>query len=418
MSDLVKFALIVVLGIIPFGFGIMYFLYRRTIVFVAASIVFVASMLVGIVSFAVSTYGLKSMFWAIPLCLVSLVSVNAVFKKQIQKPLKQINELISLIAQGVLDVSIPKTILDTNNEIGQVANSLDKTLQGLHNTSDFAKEIAKGNFDKKYNLLSDKDEIGLALIAMQQSLTSAAELEQKRKVEADQAAYITNGIAKFSDILRLQTSDVKALARNLMTELVEYIEAVQGGLFVLNEADADDVYFEMAGATAYNREKRIEQKIKVGEGLIGRCIFEKLPILMTEVPADYVNITSGLGESTPRCILLIPAVVDDKVYAVIELASFKVFDKHVVSFIEKLSENIASVISTVRNNENTEKLLIESKSYSEEMAAQEEELRQNIEELQATQEEMQRKEKELNEMSNRLAEQEEIMKQKLEQLNA
>lgn len=418
MSDLLIFALIVVFAIVPFGIGIMYVLYRGTIVFTAASIVFGASMFTGIVSFAVSDFGLKSMYWAIPLCLVALVSVNAVFKKKIQKPLKEINNYLTLISKGVLNAQISDKILSANSEIGSVSQSLNTTLQGLHNTSNFATEISKSNFDLEYKLLSDEDEIGLALISMQKSLTDAYELEEKRKIEEKNTSYITNGIAKFSELLRLNNDNLEKLSINLLSNLVEYVGAAQAGMFVLNEENEEDIYYELTGAVAYNREKALDSKVKVGEGLIGRCIYEKLTITLTEVPENYVNISSGLGDANPRCILLVPAVIDDKVYAIIELASFKVFDKIITTFIEKVAENVASVISSVRNNERTSKLLAESESNSGEMAAQEEELRQNIEELKATQEEMLRKEGELKDMADKLELKEELLRQKMEELES
>jgi PAS domain S-box-containing protein len=123
---------------------------------------------------------------------------------------------------------------------------------------------------------------------------------------------------------------------------------------------------------------------------------------MTEVPNNYVNITSGLGSSNPRCLLIVPLRFNDMVYGVIEMASFSVYQPFQINFIEKVAESIASTISTVKVNLRTIKLLEESKLKSEELAAQEEEMRQNMEELQTTQEESARRELEMNGILNAL----------------
>lgn len=417
MNNILIFTAIVIFGLIPFGFAVVYFLYKKTIVFTAASTVFLASMFTGIVAFAVSEIGFASLIWAIPLCLVFLVSMNAAFKKKIQKPLIKLNAILESISEGVLDVTVPNEILNSENELGKVAKSIDTTLKGLHNTSNYANEIAEGNFSLDYDLLSADDEIGHSLMNMRKSLVNAAEQEQIRKEEEERQSFLTNGIAKFSTLLRSNSDNMNKLSLNLLSELVDYVNAVQAAIFVANETE-DEPYYELTGAIAYNRQKLLNKKYRIGESLVGRCAFEKLPIFLKEIPENYVNITSGLGDANPKCILLVPAIFENKVLAVIELASFTVFDKHIVSFIEKLSSDVASVIANVRNNENTRLLLEESKHNSEEMAAQEEELRQNIEELTATQEEMLRKEQQLKELSSKLEEQEKIIQEKIKQLKA
>jgi methyl-accepting chemotaxis protein len=114
-------------------------------------------------------------------------------------------------------------------------------------------------------------------------------------------------------------------------------------------------------------------------------------ILLTEVPANYITITSGLGKATPNCLILIPIKHENVVLGVIEMASFSVFTPNEVEFLERVGEIIASAVSSVRINTKTRFLLEQSQQQAEEMLAQEEEMRQNMEELQATQEEMSRK---------------------------
>ncbi|MFO7657516.1 MAG: PAS domain S-box protein, partial [Bacteroidales bacterium] len=102
------------------------------------------------------------------------------------------------------------------------------------------------------------------------------------------------------------------------------------------------------------------------------------------------NITSGLGKSNPKCLLLVPLISENELYGVIELASFNPLSQHELNFVERVAENIAATIASVRTNVRTTKLLEDSRERTQAIAAQEEEMRQNMEELQATQEELAR----------------------------
>src|SRR5690606_18370153 len=97
----------------------------------------------------------------------------------------------------------------------------------------------------------------------------------------------------------------------------------------------------------------------------------------------YIKITSGLGGARPRNLFIAPLKFKDDVYGVIEIASFRKFEPHEMEFVEKTAESIASAISSVQTTERTNKLLEESQLVTEQLRAQEEEMRQNLEELAA-----------------------------------
>jgi len=241
------------------------------------------------------------------------------------------------------------------------------------------------------------------LIEMQESLRNAKIEEEKRKVEDSKQTWATQGIAMFSDILRQKTDNLEEFSYNIIRNLVKYIEANQGGLFVINESDEKQKVIDLAASFAYNRKKFLEKQIKPGEGLIGMSVLEKRTIHLTEIPEGYLEITSGLGHESPRSLLIVPLKVNEEVYGVIEIASFNKFEPYIISFIEKISESIASTLSAVKVNIITTKLLRDSQKQAEELASQEEEMRQNLEELQATQEESARKEAELGGIVNAIS---------------
>ena len=224
--------------------------------------------------------------------------------------------------------------------------------------------------------------------------------ENLKKVEAAQEEekrrnWATQGIANISEILR-SNKNSEDIFDNIIAMIVNYTKSNQGGLFIVdkNETGADGAKIRLQSCYAYSRKKYLEEEYEEGQGLIGQAYLEGAYIHMTKIPQDYINITSGLGESTPSALLIMPLKVNDLIEGVIEIAAFQKYEDHQIEFIQKLGENVASYIQSNRINERTNRLLREAQEQSEELRAQEEEMRQNMEELAATQEELSRKETE------------------------
>src|SRR6185369_2926548 len=108
---------------------------------------------------------------------------------------------------------------------------------------------------------------------------------------------------------------------------------------------------------AYKERKSLSNEFRLGEGLVGQAALEKQRILLTSVPENYVTINSGLGEATPRNIIVLPITFEGEVKAVMELASFERFSKTHQAFLEQLVESIGIVLNTIEANSRTEELL-------------------------------------------------------------
>jgi len=282
------------------------------------------------------------------------------------------------------------------DEIGKINDELKLLFDGLKQTANFAQNIGQGNLNAQFQPLSSEDLLGNSLLDMRQSLHDA---EKTRTVNANnekQRNWVTEGLAKFAEILRLDNENMEVLSYNVISNMVKYLEANQGGIFVLNDnEDENEHYLDLKACYAFDRKKYDEKKILIGEGLVGSCYLEGEPIYMTDVPDDYMNITSGLGDANPSTLLICPLKVNDQILGVIEIASFEPFEPYQLEFVQKVSESIASTMSTVKVNIRTALLLEKTKEQAEIMANAEEELRQSMEEMQATQEEMRRREAEL-----------------------
>ena len=322
--------------------------------------------------------------------ILIMAFVIAIIGKNITDPLTKITQLLKNLARGHIDEKM-KIKIETGDEIEEMTNALNQSIEGLNKKVDFANHIGQGELDQSFELLSDEDVLGKSLIEMRNSLVKADQEEEKRKIEDEKRRWANEGLALFADILRQNNDNLENLATEIIMNLVNYLKANQGGLFILNDEDKENVYFELLSAFAYDRRKYMKKHLQIGEGLIGTCAIEKKTVFMTDVPQDYMEITSGLGGANPSSLLIVPLKIEEEVLGVLEIASFNVFEKHEVEFVEKLAESIASTLSSVRINIRTSELLERSQQQAEEMAAQEEEMRQNMEELQATQEESSRK---------------------------
>jgi len=307
-------------------------------------------------------------------------------------PINHTKNILLEMGRGVL----PKDRLtEGNDEVGQMSKALNMLVKGLTNIFNFSSDIGKGDFETEFTPLSEEDALGHSLLNMRDELKKAAEDENRRKQEDEQRNWAAQGVAKFGDILRNVTGNLEDLSYSIISNLVKYTGSNQGGMYIVNDNDPDHKFIEMTASYAFDRRKFITRRIEIGEGLVGRCYQEKEKIYLTDIPIDYMKITSGLGEDNPKALLIVPLIYNDIIYGLIEIASFNEYPEHVVEFIERVGESIAATISSTKANIQTKLLLEQSQQQAEEMASQEEEMRQNMEELRATQEQSARREEEL-----------------------
>ena len=259
---------------------------------------------------------------------------------------------------------------------------MEKDAQTVENNIELANQMSHGNFAFDVDV-EESDELGKSLLQMKESLVESTEREAKDR-------FITTGMAEIAQIIRDHITNLNELSLEAITHLVTYMKANQGALFITERNDEDETILSLTGCYAYDRKKYMTKEIAIGQGLVGQCYLEKAPIYMTDVPENYVNITSGLGNATPKSILIVPIMSDEEVFGIMEFASFKAFEDFHQDFLMRVGEDLASAIKNVRTNERIHKLLEESQGQTEQMRSQEEEMRQNMEELQATQEEMHR----------------------------
>ncbi len=256
----------------------------------------------------------------------------------------------------------------------------------IDNTVNFVREIERDNLTVPFVSLNGDKMLKEAMEAMRMSLIAANRKELERN-EINRISSETNAL--------LQTfNDINSLSEEVITFLVRKLEGVvQGAFYVVEGEEDNERIIRMKASYAYNRKKFMHAEFRFAQGLVGQAAVEKDLIHRTEIPDDYMTITSGLmGDRKPTSLLITPLMTNNEVYGVIELASFKKFSPLQQRLMYELSDIIARTVAKVKINQKTYLLLKESEKMSAELSNQKKQLLQNAEDLIKTQDEL----KELN----------------------
>ncbi len=256
----------------------------------------------------------------------------------------------------------------------------------LDKMAEFAMQIGKGNYETNLDISTNNDVLVNSLLIMRDNLLSSYKKESEQ-------SWIAEGKEIVSDILRLNNK-INELSDHVVHSLINYIKVIQGAFYLYDE---DNKILTNLAVYGYNRKRFIKQEFKIGHGLIGQCAYEMDYIYRTEIPEDYVTITSGiLGDQKPQSLLLVPLISDEKLQGVIEFASIEPeIPELTIRFLKELGEIIARTILNLKINQKTEQLLKESQQMTIELQENEEQLRQNAEEMRVTQEELKKSNEQL-----------------------
>src|SRR5437868_4226033 len=218
--------------------------------------------------------------------------------------------------------------------------------------------------------------------------------------------WLNSNLARFSGMMQGQR-DLQAVSRLIMSELTPLVGAGYGAFFLME--DGEEPYLRLISSYGLKERKTASNSFALGEGLVGQAALEKQSIALADPPGDYVKIASGLGEATPRAVIVMPVLFEDQVMAVVELASFDPFTQVQRTFLDQLGETIGIVLNTIQATMRTEELLRQSQALTLE-------LQQRSEELQSQQEELKRANTELEQQAQTLKASEELLQSQQEEL--
>ena len=206
-----------------------------------------------------------------------------------------------------------KTYIFNSLEKGESQNEEEvkaRFITNLKKVREFIKAISSGNYGITWDGMNDenkdvnRESIAGELLNMRNQMQLVKEQDQIR-------IWTTEGLSKFGEIIRKYQDNFDKLAESLISNVVNYVGAKVGGLFILEEEETKKI-LQLRAAYAYDRKKFLSKTVEIGEGLIGQCYLEGHTIYMAKVPNNYLSITSGLGEANPNSLLVIPLRTNEK----------------------------------------------------------------------------------------------------------
>lgn len=325
-----------------------------------------------------------------------LFLVIILYASSITKPVIATTKVFKELSEGNIDLGM-KLNIHTGGKLDELAFAVNKLIDSLHRTEIFANEIEKGNLDAEISIHGQKDKLGNAMHKMAKGLKTSKLKEETQRIEEEKRRWASEGIEIFNELLRNDNDDLDRYIHGIISNLVNYTNSNQGGIYFVRTSDLGTKSIELSGSYAYDGEKFNRKNLEYGEGLLGVSILEGKTIFIDTVTDNYFSISSGLGSHRPKCLLIVPLKTKDEVIGAIELASFKIFENYEKKFIELVSESIAVTFSGLFLQQKTKILLERTRKQTEDIATQEDQLRQSLEQMQVNLELAERSQKALEE---------------------
>ena len=280
--------------------------------------------------------------------------------------------------------------------------------------------VAGGDYDRTINSAGMREISALADAAetMRDSMRNQTAALQEANDANERARRSKEIQANLMLELRAE-SDLADACRIIVSRTAQALAAKHGALYLLQNllrTTTDEHRFVLTASYAFHRRKDLPNSFGVGDGLVGQCALEGSRIEVTDAPADYVEIVSGLGKTQPVSLILIPIKFESEVVAVLELAGFRTFSEEDIDLLESIALGAGIAISAIDSAQKTRELLQTSQAQTEELQAQEEELRAANDQLMQREDQLTAQNAELEETTEELRSQQEELRATSERL--
>ncbi len=309
----------------------------------------------------------------------------------------RISQTVEKLSQG----RIPSELPEDKSDIGIISHRLNLIIRSRKLLHEILENLRSENYDAiDYEVVKEEDIVYTSLRNLAIQLHQAKQLQIERLKEEEHRRWITEGLNLFSEVMRSTSNDLQLLGDAVIKNLVKYLDASVGGLYIVNEVNPEDVHLELLSVFAYDRKKFYTKRVEFGEGLIGSVAVDQTIINLTNIPDDYIEIESGLGDSKPNNLLIVPLKTDRGLHGVYEIAAFHEFEKYELEFAEQVASSIAATLEAVKVNARTVQLLEETRQKSEELAKREQELRRLYDQMQTARQEAEARAAEMSSILN------------------
>ncbi|MFL6846380.1 MAG: response regulator, partial [Allosphingosinicella sp.] len=270
---------------------------------------------------------------------------------------------------------------DLTDNVNQLAANLTNQVRSI---ADVATAVTKGDLTRSIAVEASGE-----MAALKDTINEMIRNLKEQTLKNAEQDWLKTNLARFSRMLQGER-DLTTVSNLIMSELAPLVDA-QYGVFYVTNRDEEETKLELVASYGAESVDELKREFKLREGLVGQAAADKRPILLKEVPNDFIRIGSGLGHAAPANVNILPALFEDEVKAVIELASFGEFNETHQSFLDQLMESVGIVLNTIAATMRTEGLLKQSQLLTQELQARQTELTTKQEELHATNEELQEK---------------------------
>jgi HAMP domain-containing protein/signal transduction histidine kinase/CheY-like chemotaxis protein len=270
---------------------------------------------------------------------------------------------------------------DLTDNVNQLAANLTNQVRSI---AEVATAVTKGDLTRSIAVEASGE-----MAALKDTINEMISNLKEQTLKNAEQDWLKTNLARFSRMLQGER-DLATVSNLIMSELAPLVNA-QYGVFYVTKREEDETKLELVASYGADSPDQLKQEFSLREGLIGQAAADRRPILLKDVPPDFIRIGSGLGHAKPANVNILPALFEDEVKAVIELASFSEFNETHHSFLDQLMESVGIVLNTIAATMRTEGLLKQSQLLTTELQARQTELTTKQEELHSTNEELQDK---------------------------
>lgn len=231
MNPIVTYVLIVVLGLIPFGYAVVWTLYRKTIIYTTALTVFFTSMGVSVVAFCVGYLGFKTLYWAIPTSLIWLVGANFFTKISVRNPIREMNDTIKKLATGNLSVKMSQDLISKKNEVGQIAASIQILIDEMQKAITAINHCSNELVSISDNLVEKSDD--LSTTANNQAASTEEASSSMEEIAANIAQNTAN--SKQAENITTETSNKIRTTNQSMHDGLKAIQNISEKIGIIND---------------------------------------------------------------------------------------------------------------------------------------------------------------------------------------
>ncbi|MEN3364055.1 MAG: hypothetical protein V7606_1329, partial [Burkholderiales bacterium] len=246
---------------------------------------------------------------------------------------------------------------DLTENVNQLAANLTTQVRAI---AEVATAVTRGDLSRSIQVEA-RGEVADLKDNINEMIRNLKETTQKNA----QQDWLKTNLARFTRLLQGQR-DLEAVTSLILSELAPLVTA-HHGVFYMMDSQESDARLRMVSSYGYRSSRKLPTSFLPGEGLVGQCALEKQRIWLTNVPRDYIQVSSGLGAAPPTNIVVLPILFEQQVKAVIEIASLDRFTETHLSFLDQLMESIGVVLNTIEANSRTESLLTQSQSLAQEL---------------------------------------------------